>query len=133
MLQGPARRALAALSEQLGREIEVRTRPGLHQEQFEIEALDVGPAVPIPVPWLESREERAAAEAARRAEAEAARAAAAEEARLAAAERARRPKRPRPDPAGDRLRGRRGRPCGPCRPTTSRRSVGGRGVRSRAG
>ena len=28
MLQGPARRALSALSEQLGREIEVRTRPG---------------------------------------------------------------------------------------------------------
>src|SRR6185436_13281268 len=45
MLQGPVRRALAALSEQLGREIEVRTRPGLHQEQFEIEALDQGPAV----------------------------------------------------------------------------------------
>ena len=87
MLQGPVRRALAALSEQLGREIEVRTRPGLHQEQFEIEALDVGPAVPIPVPWLESREERAAAEAARRAAADAARAAAAEEARLAAAAR----------------------------------------------
>src|SRR6185295_14663143 len=87
MLQGPVRRALVALSEQLGREIEVRTRPGLHQEQFEIEALDVGPAVPIPVPWLESREERAAAEAARRAAADAARAAAAEEARLAAAAR----------------------------------------------
>jgi len=87
MLQGPARRALAALSEQLGREIEVRTRPGLHQEQFEIEALDQGPAVPIPVPWLESREERASAEAARRAAADAARAAAAEEARLAAAAR----------------------------------------------
>ena len=87
MLQGPARRALAALSEQLGREIEVRTRPGLHQEQFEIEALDAGPAVPIPVPWLESREERAAAEAARRAAADDARAAAAEEARLAQAAR----------------------------------------------
>ena len=87
MLQGPVRRALAALSEQLGREIEVRTRPGLHQEQFEIEALDVGPAVPIPVPWLESREERAAAEVARRSAAEAERAAAAEEARLAAAAR----------------------------------------------
>jgi ribonuclease G len=87
MLQGPARRALAALSEQLGREIEVRTRPGLHQEQFEIEALDQGPAVAIPVPWLESREQRAAAEAARRAAAEASRAAAEEETRLAAAAR----------------------------------------------
>jgi len=87
MLQGPARRALAALSEQLGREIEVRTRPGLHQEQFEIEALDEGPSVAIAVPWLESREERAAAEAARRAAADAARAAAAEQARLAEAAR----------------------------------------------
>ena len=87
MLQGPARRALAALSEQLGREIEVRTRPGLHQEQFEIEALDEGRAMPIAVPWLESREERASAEAARRAEADAARTAAAEDARLAEAAR----------------------------------------------
>jgi ribonuclease G len=87
MLQGPARRALAALSEQLGREIEVRPRQGLHQEQFEIEALDEGPAVALAVPWLESREERAAAEAARRAAADAARAAAAEEARAAEAAR----------------------------------------------
>jgi ribonuclease G len=75
MLQGPARRALAALSEQLGREIEVRTRPGLHQEQFEVEALDEGPAVKISVPWLETREERAAAETARVAAAAEARAA----------------------------------------------------------
>ena len=66
MLQGPARRALAALSEKLGREIEVRTRPGLHQEQFEVEALDQGRSVAIPVPWLESREERAAADRRRR-------------------------------------------------------------------
>jgi len=97
MLQGPARRALAALSEQLGREIEVRTRPGLHQEQFEIEALDEGPAVPIPLPWLESREERTAAEAARRAAAEAARAAAAEEARLTEAAAKAAPPEPLPE------------------------------------
>jgi hypothetical protein len=84
MLQGPARRALAALSEKLGREIEVRTRPGLHQEQFEVEALDQGPSVAIAVPWLESREERTAAEAARRAAAAEARTAAEEEARRAA-------------------------------------------------
>ena len=50
MLQGPARRALAALSEKLGREIEVRTRPGLHQEQFEVEALDQGPVDADPGP-----------------------------------------------------------------------------------
>src|SRR4030095_1683991 len=67
MLQGPARRALAALSEKLGREIEVRTRPGLHQEQFEVEALDQGPSVPIPVAWLERREEGAGGQGARRA------------------------------------------------------------------
>jgi hypothetical protein len=84
MLQGPARRALAALSEKLGREIEVRTRPGLHQEQFEVEALDQGPAMAIPVPWLESREERAAAEAARRAAAAEARAAEEKDRRAAA-------------------------------------------------
>jgi len=84
MLQGPARRALSALSEQLGREIEVRTRAGLHQEQFEVEALDQGPPVTIPVAWLESREERAAAEAARRSAAAAARAAAELEASAAA-------------------------------------------------
>jgi hypothetical protein len=78
MLQGPARRALSALSEQLGREIEVRTRPGLHQEQFEVEALDQGGSVPVSVPWLETREERAAAETARRIAAAAAAAAQAE-------------------------------------------------------
>jgi Rne/Rng family ribonuclease len=120
----PARRALAALSEQLGREIEVRTRPGLHQEQFEIEALDVGPAVPIPVPWLESREERAAAEVARRSAAEAERAAAAEEARLAAAAREAAEAAPARPLAGDRVRGRRGRPA---------RRPGGRNRGGRAG
>src|SRR5262249_44381755 len=83
MLQGPARRALAALSEQLGREIEVRTRPGLHQGPFEVEGLDQGTSVKIPVPWLESREERAAAEPARRTAAAGARAE--EETRRAAA------------------------------------------------
>jgi ribonuclease G len=84
MLQGPARRALSALSEQLGREIEVRTRPGLHQEQFELEAIDQGASVPVRVPWLETREERAAAEAARRVAAAAAAAAAQAEADEAA-------------------------------------------------
>jgi ribonuclease G len=98
MLQGPARRALAALSEQLGREIEVRTRQGLHQEQFEIEALDEGRAMPLVVPWLESREERAAAETARRAAADAVRAAAAEEARLAEAARQARDEAAVPEP-----------------------------------
>ena len=72
MFEGPAHRALQALSTQLGREISIQSRTGLHQEQFEVMATDAGPAVKIPIRWLESREERAAAEAK-----------AAEEARLA--------------------------------------------------
>ena len=55
MLLGPARKALAALSEELGREIEIRARPGLHQDQFEVTALDEGPAVAISLRWLEER------------------------------------------------------------------------------
>jgi len=55
MLLGPARKALAALGEELGREIEVRARPGLHQDQFEVTALDKGPAVAIKLRWLEER------------------------------------------------------------------------------
>jgi ribonuclease G len=52
MLLGPVRKATAALNEQLGREIEIRAKPGLHQEQFEVEALDDGPPVAIPLGWL---------------------------------------------------------------------------------
>ena len=44
--------ALDELSERLGREIEVRARPGLHQEQFEVTALDRGDPVNIPLRWL---------------------------------------------------------------------------------
>jgi ribonuclease G len=51
--------ALAALGEDLGREIEVRARPGLHQEQFEVTALDPGPPVSISLNWLEARKEKA--------------------------------------------------------------------------
>jgi ribonuclease G len=52
-LLGPARKAMQALGESLGREIEIRAKPGLHQEQFEVIALDEGPAVEIPLRWLE--------------------------------------------------------------------------------
>ena len=52
-LLGPARKAMHALAETLGREIEVRAKPGLHQEQFEVIALDEGPAIEIPLRWLE--------------------------------------------------------------------------------
>ncbi|MEM7410109.1 MAG: Rne/Rng family ribonuclease [Myxococcota bacterium] len=94
MFSGPAHRALQALSTQLGREIHIQSRTGLHQEQFEVIAVDQGPAVKIPIRWLESREERAAAEAkaaedARRAKEEAAAKAKAEEEARAAEEAAR--------------------------------------------
>jgi ribonuclease G len=56
MLLGPARKATQRLSGELGREIEIRARPGLHQEQFEVTALDQGPPVAIPLRWLESPE-----------------------------------------------------------------------------
>jgi ribonuclease G len=55
MLLGPARRATQRLSAELGREIEIRARPGLHQEQFEVVALDRGPAAEIPLGWLGGR------------------------------------------------------------------------------
>jgi ribonuclease G len=55
MLLGPARKATQRLSGELGREIEIRARPGLHQEQFEVEALDHGPPVEIPLRWLEEQ------------------------------------------------------------------------------
>jgi hypothetical protein len=52
VLLGPARKALAALAEELGREIEIRARPGQHQEQFEVTALDAGPPVSLSLRWL---------------------------------------------------------------------------------
>ena len=52
MLLGPAWRATQKLSEELGREIEIRARPGLHQEQFEVVALDQGPPVTLSLGWL---------------------------------------------------------------------------------
>jgi hypothetical protein len=52
VLLGRARKALAALAAELGREIEIRARPGLHQEQFEVTALDAGPPVALSLRWL---------------------------------------------------------------------------------
>jgi hypothetical protein len=54
-LLGPARKAVAALGEELGREIEIRARPGQHQEQFEVTALDQGPPVSLELAWLSER------------------------------------------------------------------------------
>ncbi len=53
---------LGELGEELGREIEVRARPGLHQEQFEVVALDEGDPVEITLRWLEDPKLREAAE-----------------------------------------------------------------------
>ena len=51
-LLGPAKAMLEALETRLGREIEVRARADLHQEQFEITALGEATAVAFQVPWL---------------------------------------------------------------------------------
>jgi len=52
VLLARAHKACLELGRELGREIEVRGRPGLHQEQFEVTALDAGPPVSIPLQWL---------------------------------------------------------------------------------
>ncbi len=54
-LLGPERRTLEALEQELGCEIEIRTRAGVHQEQFEINALDEGAAIALDLPWLPSK------------------------------------------------------------------------------
>jgi ribonuclease G len=64
-LLGDKAKALETLSTALGHPIEVRARPGIHQEQFEVEALDEGPPVSIPLRWLRDPAEIAAEEAAR--------------------------------------------------------------------
>ena len=51
-LLGPDRGALDALEQELGRELEIRARADLHQEQFELVALDEGPPVPLTLAWL---------------------------------------------------------------------------------
>ncbi|HET6304531.1 MAG TPA: Rne/Rng family ribonuclease [Myxococcota bacterium] len=51
-LLGPDRAALHGLEQELGREVEIRARADLHQEQFELVALDEGPPVPLTLPWL---------------------------------------------------------------------------------
>jgi ribonuclease G len=53
ILLGRAHKACSELGQQLGFEIEIRGRPGLHQEQFEVTALDDGPPVSLPLQWLD--------------------------------------------------------------------------------
>jgi len=62
-LLGTGRRPLQELGRELGRDIEVRARPGLHQEQFEVTALDAGPAVDLRLPWLGNGRDGPGAEA----------------------------------------------------------------------
>lgn len=51
-LLGAERASLQALERELGREIEIRARPGMHQEQFEVAALDEGPPIELAISWL---------------------------------------------------------------------------------
>ncbi len=56
------RASLQALERELGREIEIRARVELHQEQFEVAAVGEGERVSLPLPWLGERKgERAPA------------------------------------------------------------------------
>jgi len=54
-LLGESAEALQTLSEEIGRPVEVRARPGLHQEQFELQALGEGAPVEISLGWLQER------------------------------------------------------------------------------
>jgi ribonuclease G len=51
-LLGPLRDKFEALEAELGREMELRARADLHQEQFEMIALEEGPRVPLELSWL---------------------------------------------------------------------------------
>ena len=57
VLLAHAHKACAELGRELGRKIEIRSQPGLHQEQFEVTALDSGPPVFVPLQWLGSAPE----------------------------------------------------------------------------
>jgi ribonuclease G len=56
-LLGLEKETLEALERELGREIEIRARSEMHQEQFEIAALDEGDVVALDLPWLSSKAE----------------------------------------------------------------------------
>ena len=44
--------AMAQLSEDIGHDIEVRARPGMHQEQYELTVLEAGPPTEFELCWL---------------------------------------------------------------------------------
>ena len=68
-LLGPGQASLRALEAELGREIEIRVRPDIHQEQFEIRAEGEGGPVTLELPWLQGKAAALPAEAAELAEA----------------------------------------------------------------
>ena len=51
-LLGRSKEALSQLSEEIGKDIEVRARPGIHQEQYELTVLDAGPPAELELSWL---------------------------------------------------------------------------------
>jgi ribonuclease G len=69
-LFGPGQASLRALEAELGREVEIRVRPDIHQEQFEIRADGEGGRVALGLPWLEGRPDAAPADEAEEAAAE---------------------------------------------------------------
>jgi ribonuclease G len=68
LLLGPGQASLRALESELGREVEIRVRPDIHQEQFEIRTLGEGGRVTLDVPWLQTKAPAAPAERKREAE-----------------------------------------------------------------
>jgi len=50
-----SKQALADLSEEIGRDIEVRARPGIHQERFELTVLEQGSPAELELVWLRDR------------------------------------------------------------------------------
>ncbi len=50
-----SKQALAKLSEEIGRDVEVRARPGMHQEQFELTVLEQGSPAVLELAWLRDR------------------------------------------------------------------------------
>jgi hypothetical protein len=66
-LLGPLKPLLEALEVRLGRDIEVRARADLHQEQFEVTPLGESSPIAFEVPWLggNGSQPRGAAEARR--------------------------------------------------------------------
>jgi hypothetical protein len=50
-----SKQALGELNEEIGRDIEVRARPGIHQERFELTVLEQGSPADLDLVWLQDR------------------------------------------------------------------------------